>query len=132
MAIAAHPLTLSVASADSGYAEVDGINDFSFGPKRDILESTNFKDTSGAKTRFAGLTDGAVSISGDYLSADTPQALIRTQEGNGGDLWVKVLWDGATGHKVKCIVESFTIKAAVAGKVEFSASLQMNGAVTSV
>lgn len=132
MTLAAHPMTISGATTDAGYAEIDGLNDFSFGPTRDVLETTDFADTTTAHTRMLGLKDGAISISGDYESTDAAQALLATQWGNGGAYWLKVLWNGSTGHKVQCIVENFTIKGSVAGKVEFSASLKMNGAFTAV
>lgn len=132
MTLAAHLMTISGANADSGYAEIDGINDFSFGPSRDTLETTDTADTSGAHTRMLGLKDGTIALSGDYESGDAAQALLLTQWGNGGAYWLKVLWNGSTGHKVQCIVESFDIKGNVSGKVEFSASLKMNGAFSAV
>lgn len=128
MTLAAHALAFKVSATDGSYTEVDGINDLSWGPKRDMLESTDFKDTSAAKTRFSGLKDGVLSISGDAEFADTPQNLIRTSEDTGADLWCTILWDGSSGHKVKGIVESYTCKAGVAGKVEFSATINFNGA----
>ena len=78
MALAGHPLAFSVSSDDSAYSEVDGINDANWEYVRDLLETTDFKDTSGAKTRIAGLSDGSIEVSGDYESADTGQALIRS------------------------------------------------------
>jgi predicted secreted protein len=133
MALAAHATTISVSATDASYNEVDGLNDFSFGPSRDLLETTDFKDTSGAHTRMAGLKDGTISMSGDYESADTlGQNIVRTAFDNGTACWVKVLWDGATGHKCLCIVESSEIKVSVDGKVEWSATLQFNGAPASV
>lgn len=132
MTLAAHPLVFAVSATDGSYTEVDGINDLSFGPSREMLETTDFKDTSGAKTRMAGLKDGTIQISGDGEFSDTPQNLIRTQEDNGGDLWARIYWDGSAGHKVKCIVESYQIKGQVGGKVEFTATLQFNGAPAAV
>ena len=135
MALAGHPFTLSSSTDDGGedaYTEIDGINDFSFGPTRTMLETTDFKDTSGAKTRMAGLKDGTISLSGDYESGDTGQGKIPTAWAAGTDLWLKMLWNGAAGHKVKCIVESFELRTSVDGKVEFSATLQFNGVYAAV
>ena len=132
MALAGHPLAFSTSSDDVTYAEVDGITDLSFGPSRDMLESTDFKDTSGAKTRLAGLKDGTIQVSGDYESADTGQATILSRWADGAACWAKILWNGSTGHKVACIVESFQIAASVGGKVTFTATLQFNGAFSAV
>lgn len=132
MTLAAHPLVLAVSATDGSYTEVDGVNDLSFGPNRAMLMTTDFKDTSGAQTRMAGLKDGTIQISGDAEFADAPQNLIRTQEDNGGDLFVRIYWDGIAGHKVKCIVESYQVNGGVDGKVEFSATLQFNGAPVAV
>lgn len=132
MALAGHAVAVSISADDVTYNEIDGINDVSFGPTRELLESTDFKDTSGARTRFAGLKDGAISLSGQYESADTAQAAVRTAWENGTDCYVKILWNGATGHKVKTLVENFEIKAAVDGAVEFTSSHQFNGASSAV
>ena len=132
MALAGHPLTFSVSSDDSAYSEVDGINDHNFDYMRELLDTTDFKDTSGGRTRMAGLTDGSIEISGDYEASDTGQALIRTQFASGSVLYSKMLWNGSAGHKVACIVEKWTNKVTVDGKVEFSASIKFNGAVSTV
>lgn len=130
--LAANGILIQASSDDATYNEVDGLNDISYGPTADMLETTDFKDTSGNHTRMMGLRDGAISVSGDYEASDTAQALMRTQHASGGALWLKVLWDGTNGSKVQCIVENFTIKGGVAGKVEFSASLKFNGAPAAV
>jgi predicted secreted protein len=132
MALAGHGLTLSISPDDSTYTELDGVNDFSFGPSRDMLETTDFKDTTGAKTRMAGLKDGTISISGDYESGDTAQAQIFARYSDGAACWIRALWDGAAGHKVKTIVESFELKSTVDGKVEFTSTHQFNGVFSAV
>jgi len=138
MPIAGHTTTVSVyestlggTSPSSGdYTEVDGINSLSFGPTRDQLESTDFADTTGARTRFSGLKDGTVSISGDYEAGDAGQTSVETIFDGTADatLWVQILWDGTDGHHVECKVESFTIEADVGDKITFSAELTFTGA----
>ena len=130
--LAAHPLAFSVSSDDSSYSEVDGINDASFDPVREVLETTDFKDTTGARTRMLGLFDTGIEVSGDYESADTGQALIRSSFTSGATIYAKFLWNGSTGHKVACVVSAWSIKAGVDGKVEFSVTLQGTGAISSV
>jgi len=137
MALAGHELTVHAFESTQGgaaptsgnYDEIDGINNVSFGPTRDQLESTDFMDTTGARTRFGGLRDGTVSLSGDYEAADTGQGHITSAFEGASDAvcWIQILWDGTSGHHVKCVVDSYTIEASFDGKVEFSAELSFTG-----
>lgn len=126
-ALAGHEVEIYGGSAAAPTDEMDGITSVSFGPNRDMLETTDFKDTTGARTRLAGLKDGTIQISGQYEGADTAQAALRTAFGSGGDFYLQILWDGATGNEVKCLVENYEISADVGGLVEFTATLQFNG-----
>lgn len=138
MANAAHPLAVKVSATDAAYQEVDGINSVKFGPNRTMLETTDFKDTSGAKTRMAGLKDGTIELSGDLEEADANgQNIIRTAFDNGTDLWTTVEFvpgagAGAKGYKVKGIVESHEINAEPDGKVTWSSTIQFNGVPVAV
>ena len=132
MALAAHPITFSVSADDSSYSEVDGINSASFEELRDVLETTDFMDTSGARTRILGLLDVPIECSGDYESADTGQALIRTSLGSGATIYCRFLWNGSAGHKVACKAKSFKIDGERDGKVQFSASFVSTGAPSTV
>lgn len=135
MALAGHPMKFywkASGSAPSGTDEVDGINNVTYSPNVDLLDVTDFKDTSAAKLKLAGLKDGTISISGDLEMSDAPQALIRTNAGDGVSGWASCHFNpsGATGSKgfiVECKVESFEISASVDGKVEFTASLSFTG-----
>lgn len=131
-ALAGHPIGLLVSATDGSFVEVDNINNVSFGPSRNMLDITSFKDTTGAKLFMAGLSSGKISLKGDYNGADAPQAQIRTQFLSGGALYVQMHFDtgaaaGSKGYKVKTIVESFDVSVGVDGKVEFSCSLNFNG-----
>ena len=134
MVLAAHPLVLSVATSVGGsYAEIDGINSVSFGPNRTMLETTDFKDTSAAKTRMSGLKDGVSRLGGDYESTDTTgQNVLRTAEDDGTSVFVKFLWDGSTGHRVECKVESYEISGEVDGKVQVTYNLTFTGAPVAI
>jgi predicted secreted protein len=136
MPLAGHPVKLYVkASSASPIAgdEVDGLNNVSYSPSVDLLDITDFKDTSGAKLKLAGLLDGSISLSGDFEMSDAPQALIRSSMVSGASLWTSCHFNpsGSTGSKgfiVETKVASFEIATAVDGKVTFSASLQFTGA----
>lgn len=138
MANAAHPLAVKVSATDASYQEVDGINSVKYGPSRTMLETTDFKDTSAAKTRMAGLKDGTIELSGDLEEADTNgQNIIRTAFDNGTDCWVQIEFvpgasAGSKGYKVKGLVESHEISAEPDGKVTWSATIQFNGAPAAV
>lgn len=131
--LAAHAIAVLVKAADSGWGssdELDGINSAQLKSTRDLLEATDFKDTSACRKRIAGLKDGTIEMSGDYEAADAPQDLLRSSKESGADIYVWIKWDGTAGHKVACLVESFDIGGTFDGKVQFSCSLVFNGAVS--
>lgn len=139
MSNAAHPLVVKVATpADASYAEVDGIKSVKFGPSRTMLETTDFKDTSGAKTRLAGLKDGTIELSGDLEEGDTNgQNVVRGCFDSGAACWVQIEFApsagaGSKGYKVQGIVASYDISADVDGLVSWTASIPFNGAPVAV
>jgi predicted secreted protein len=126
----------SAAAAVSG-DEVDGLNNVSYSPSVDLLDITDFKDTTGFKTKLAGLKDGSVSVSGDFEASDAPQLLIASSWSSGASIWATIHFNpsgsaSSKGFNVECKVESFEITAGVDGKVEYSASLSFTGAPTAV
>lgn len=125
--LAANGILIQASSDDMSYNEVDGLNDASYAPNADLLDTTDFKDGT-TRTRIVGLRDFSVSLSGDYEHSDTAQALLRSSEASGATVYLRLLWDGTNGVKVTCKVESFTVKGSVAGKVEFSCSLKATAA----
>lgn len=128
MAIAAHPTVIEVSTDNITFNEIDGINDYDFDLARDVLETTDFKDTSGGHTRILGLQDVPVSISGDYEGSDTNgQNVLRTALVNGTSVWIGFLFNGSAGYKVEAYVSTFKINAAVDGKVEFSCEFVSTG-----
>lgn len=130
MPAAAHAAAVSFSSDDTTYVEVDGINDASLQRLVDLLDTTDFKDTSGAHTRIAGLKDTSVSLSGDWEPADTGWLKAETAYSSGATLYVKVLLNGTNGYKAPFKVESIELSGGVDGKCEVSISCQGTGAAT--
>lgn len=136
MSLAGHPVVVYAKATNAAVVaadEVDGLNSVGYSPKMNMLDVTDFKDTSGFTLKLAGLGDGAVSLAGDLEPADAPQALLRSSFLTGASVWMTLHFNptggaGTRGFAVECKVESFEIKAEVAGKVTFSASLTFNGA----
>lgn len=124
--------TVHVSSDDSTYYEIDGIDTGSLKAAYDLLDDTDFKDTSNAHTRIAGLSDGSISLSGNYETEANGQGTLRTNAASGAATYIKFLWNGSAGHKVKCLVSDYTIDASAPGKVTFSCNLTFNGAVSAV
>jgi predicted secreted protein len=117
--------------------EPAGINNVSFSPSVDLLDVTDFKDTTGAKLKLAALKDGSASLSGDLDLADAPQGLIRTAYDNGSIVHVTFQFNpsggaSAKGFRVPCYVESYEIGAAVADRATFSCSLQFTGLMVAI
>lgn len=134
MASAGHPVKVEVGTDGVSYNEVDGISSYKGTITRELLETTDFKDTSGARTFLAGLKDGSIDLSGMLEEADANgQAILRTAFDGGTDLYVRVTFNpsagvGLKGYAVKTLVESHEYSSEVDGLNEWSASLQFNGA----
>lgn len=136
MALASHPIKIyarSDATTPGSGDEVDGLNSVDFSPNITMLDVTDFKDTTAAKLKLAGLTDGTISLSGDLEMADAPQILLRANALSGADIYVQVHFapsgsSGAKGYSVTCKAKDFKISASVDGKNQFSVSLEFNGA----
>ena len=140
MTVAAHPAKIyfkATSGTPTGSDEVDGINDFSAQSSKTMLDTTDFKDTSGVKTKMAGLEDGSFSISGDYESGDTVQVLLRSTFDAGATAYLTIEFDptasaGSRGYKYPVILESYDARGSADGKAEFSCSMSINGAKTAI
>lgn len=132
MALAGHAVKVSCADSDVAGDEIDGINNIDWGPSADLLETTDFMDTTAARTRLLGLKDLQVTVSGDYEASDTGQARLRTNQAAGTTTYVRFLPNGSAGFKCAMLVQDFSISASFDGKVEFSATLVGNGAIGTV
>lgn len=136
-AVQIHLLTTS-ATPDAGGADlVDGINKFDLGLTRELLETTDFKDTTGVKTRLAALKDSEFSCDGDIEPADVVQTRLRTAFDNGTSIFVNLYTNpgggaGVKGFQVECLVENEKHSGDVASKVTGSWALKGTGVVTRV
>lgn len=135
MALAGHSVAVYWKATSGSYSggEVDGIKSVGYSPSLDLLDVTDFKDTTGAKLKLAGLKDGSIKLSGNLEMADVPQALIRTNAGDGVSGYATVIFapsasTGSKGFQVECKVASFDISASPDGTVDFSCDLQFTGA----
>ncbi len=129
--LAAHAGAFHAASTDTT-GEVSGLDNIDWGPAADVLEITDFADTSAAKKRMLGLKDVTCTVSGHYDSANSPQELIRTSWTSGADLYIRWLPNGSAGFKVVVKVSEFKVSAGVGETVKFSATLLGNGAIAAV
>jgi predicted secreted protein len=135
MASAAHSALVVKVSTTSGgtYYEIDGLDQASMDRIVDLLETTNLKDTSGEKTRIAGLGDASLSLSGHFESADTNgQTVCRAAAFSKSSLFVQFLRDGTNGKRAEYLVSNYQESGAVADTVKASWSLSKTGAFTDV
>lgn len=132
MALAGKALLLRAGTSATPTDAVDGVRTCTFNRPRDIIDITVFGPSAAVdyRKKLAGLQDGTIDMSGVYLPADTGQAHLETQFGNGGALFLRMLYDGTSGDEVETLVESFNIDGDVTREVQFSTSLSRNGAVT--
>lgn len=131
MAIAAHPGAVHFAATDTT-GEVDGVKSYEISINGEMLDTTDFKDTTAAHSRILGLQDVTVTVSGDYESGDTPQALMRSTVTTGATSYIRILPDGSTGFKCAVKSQDFKITGEVNGIVQFSATFVATGAVATV
>ncbi len=133
MALAGHSVKVSCADSDVAGDEIDGIQSVDWGPSADLIETTDFADATGARTRAVlGLKDLTVTVSGQYEASDTGQARLRTNWAAGTTTYVRFLPNGTAGFKCAMMIREFSISASYDGAVEFSATLEGTGAIGSV
>jgi predicted secreted protein len=132
LALVGHAAAVRAATSDATGSEIDGIKSIDWGPNRELIDTTDFADTTVAHTRLAGLKDLSVTISGDYEASDTGQGIVRTGFDDGSSVWIRFLPNGSTGFKCECKVQEFKITAGIDGTIEFSATLMGTGAIGTV
>lgn len=133
MALAGYATKVRVRTSSGAGSDSDncaGVDKVALNRARDELETTAFNSTD--KTFILGLKGGDVPVSGNYESGDTPQGRLSTAFGDGSSVWMVALWNGSTGHAVECKVSAFNLEASPSGKVTFSATCRMTGAVAAV
>lgn len=117
--------------------EIAGINSVDFSPNIAMLDKTDFKDTTGAKRKLAGMTDGTATVSGPLDLSDSIQNLLRTQMFSGGDVYLTVHFNpsgsaGQKGYTVQCLAKGAKMSGQVEALNEFSCDLEFNGTPTAV
>lgn len=129
MALAGHAVVIGISADDSSYTTIDGVNSSDFGPANDLLETTDFADTSGARIRIQGLKDVDCAMSGHYTGA-TAQAALYTAYAAGSVIYVKWAPNGTTGFKAAFKVENIKLSASFDGTVQVAYSLKGTGVVS--
>jgi len=122
------------ASFSLGSNVVAELNNISNPLTADSLDVTTF-DSNCLREFLAGLRSGTIDITGFYDPTDTTgQVAMLTAFLAGTTLTTtqkpKILWNGTNGIEADAIVTSYNVDAAVDGLVNFSATLQLTGAIT--
>lgn len=120
MALAGHAAKITCADSDVAGDEIDGIKNVEFSVNGNMLDTTDFMDTTAVHTRILGLRDLTITMSGDYEASDTGQARLRTNFAAGTTTWVRWLPNGSAGFKMSGLIQDYKISAGVDGLVEFS------------
>lgn len=115
--------------------KIAGLKDFSTSGPRDMLETTNFKQTNAdpVKTRIAGVGDLSADLSMDHLAGDAQQNIIRSAWLNGTLAYFTFTLDpsassGSKGYMVPMFVSDYGTKSSPSGLCESTAKLQRSGA----
>ena len=131
MALASHAAAIHFAATDTT-GEVDGVKSYEMSYNGELLDTTDTKDTTGAHSRILGLVDCTFTVSGDYESGDTPQALMLTTITTGATSYIRIFPNGTAGFKCAVKTQDFKITGEVAGIVQFSATFMATGAISAV
>ena len=78
MALVGHATKVTCSLSDGSYGEITGIDSADFGAMRDLLDITDFADTSGGHKRLAGLKDVEMTLK-EALQATMRQAFKHRQ-----------------------------------------------------
>lgn len=131
MPLAGHLVVVEVSLDDSAYTEVDGIEDGSWSPTRDIRDVTDLKDADAARRKFALLRDGQITLNGQFEADTNGQGRVRAKFDDGGDLFCRIKWDpsagaGSQGYKVKTVVENWEVNFSRDDVVTWTCTLSWN------
>lgn len=131
MSLPGYDVSIFVGASAAPSDEVTGINNFSLGDGRNMIDVTTFAGNAGAMQRLAGLKDPSLTLSG-FFNSDTEQALLRSSHNSGADVYVRIAFDGTTPPHWECAfkVETVDYGSSVDGAVEVTYSLACNGAPT--
>lgn len=134
MALAAHIGKVATSTTLGGsYTECDGIKSYTLSCTNADLDTTDFKDTTGAMTKILGLANTSISLEGDLEAGDTGgQAALITAFTTKAQVFLEILPDGTNGFKVGGFITKFEIKAGVADTVGVSYDFVSSGVLTAV
>lgn len=93
------------------FTEATGIEDVDLTDSREIIDRTDFADTTGARRRLLGLRDLSATFGGQWDDADTGQDNARAGLANGTYVWMKVLWDGTIGVQCRGLIGKSPMKS---------------------
>lgn len=111
-------------------------DDFGFPQSTEMLEVTTF-GTAGSKRFVPGLNGGdSISVGGPLDTTLHSQIAGMLAAQAAGTAGFSILYgpagsvSGAVKQTAECLVASYEVTTSVGGRVEYSASLQIDGAVT--
>ena len=96
---------------DITYTSISGIKSASGAFGADELETSAFL-TGQWKVRVQGLKSVEPKLEG-FWDTSTEQAALRAAFTSGADIYLKILWNGTVGYKIKCKVFNFEVSPSV-------------------
>ena len=113
MAKAGKKTLVYVSTDDSTYNLIDDIRSVNKEDVAEELDTTKFGDVR--RTSVPGFTGGNITMEGYWNVPNDPlgQQVLRDAFRSETDIWVKILWEGVNGEKVKVRVGTFSKGSAV-------------------
>lgn len=131
-----YPVQVKVHASSFGSATaVGGVNSLSYGPSRKQIDVSEFSSTITAEQFIMGLHSGRISLKCNYLQSDTGQALLRSSESSGADVYVVMIFNpggstGSKGYQVLCKCTDFSVEVGVNDAVSVTYNLVFSNAST--
>lgn len=138
MALVGFESSVTVATgASATYSPFGGIQNFSIGDSRDLLDITAFSHAN-VRARLAALRDVSLSLGGDLEPADAGLLKVRAAYDAGDTVCFQVFTHASSaqstatsGFAYVMSLESLEISGSVDGKVELSLSAMINASAGS-
>lgn len=120
---AGHTVKVLCDLSDPPTEEISGIKQFSATVEREVIDITDFKDTSGARVRIMGLKNVAFTMSGDYDASNQAWADILTNYGDGADIYIRAYITSSNYIDFTAKVQDVNFDAGVDGAVQASVTM---------
>jgi hypothetical protein len=114
-----------IGKVQLGAVTIAEIDDWTYNPTADLIETTPFLATS--KSRTVGLMDGSGTFKGRHDMTDASQLALRNAMLAGTQVTLSLFVNAVNKYSGPALIKTTPMKSAVAGVVEIQFDFQANG-----